>query len=311
VSTVLVTGGAGFVGSHLCDRLLGEGRRVVAVDDLSTGHVANLVTARGYGQRFAFANLDVRASGVTALLQRYRPDVVVHLADRREARGAPDPLPEARVGVMGLLNVLDAAVRCGAGKLVLGSGASVYGEQRRLPVRETALAGARPLTAGAISKRVAEDYLRFYRRHRGIDYAILIMGVIYGPRQYPADEAGVVASFAGRMLRGEQPLILGDGEQTRDFLFIDDAVHALSLAVDHGSGRAVNVGTGLETSVNGVFRLLAEITGYRGRPVYGPLPAGEVRRSALDNEVAARELGWRPWTHLEDGLRETVSFLRT
>jgi UDP-glucose 4-epimerase len=310
MTSVLVTGGAGFIGSHLCDRLLAEGRAVVAVDDLSAGHIANLVDARGYGSRFTFVNLDVRADGLGALMERHRPDAIVHLAARRGMPGESDPGPEAEVGVMGLLNVLEGAARSAVGRVVLASTADVYGDQRRLPVRERALDGARPVSGSAISGKVALDYLHFYRRHRGIDHVVLIMGPVYGPRQYPADDSGVVASLAGQMLQGHQPVIFGDGTQTRDFLFVDDAVNALSLALDHGSGRALNVGTGVETSVNDLFRLLAESTGYRGSPRYPPGSGGEARRSALDHAAAARELGWKPWTHLEDGLHETVAFLR-
>lgn len=305
-----MTGGAGFIGSHLCDRLLAEGRAVVAVDDLSTGHVANLLNARGHGERFTFVNLDIRSEGLASLMERHRPRVVVHLATRPEPIGETDPAPEASVGVMGSLNVLEAAARCGVEKVVVAMGAAVYGEQRRFPVHERALARARPLSATGTSWKTLLDYLHFYRLHRGLDHVVLIMGTVYGPRQYPADERGVVAAFAGRMLQGHSPVVLGDGSQTRDLVFVDDGVHALSLALDRGTGRSLNVGTGVETSVNTLFRLLAEITGFRGRPERGPGPIVERSRNSLDYAAATRELGWKPWTHLEDGLRETVAFLR-
>ena len=305
-----MTGGAGFIGSHLCDRLLAEGRAVVAVDDLSSGHVANLVDARGHGARFTFVNLDIRSEGLASLVDRHRPRVVVHLATRPERIGETDPAPEASVGVMGSLNVLEAAARCGVEKVVVAMGASVYGEQRRVPIQERALARARPRSASAASWKTVLDYLQFYRRHRRLDHVVLIMGTVYGPRQYPADERGVVAAFAGRMLQGSRPVVVGDGAQTRDLVFVDDAVHALSLALDRGSGRSLNVGTGVETSVNALFRRLAKITGFRGPPERAPGPIDAPGRSSLDNAAATRELGWKPWTHLEDGLRETVAFLR-
>ncbi len=314
VSSVLVTGGAGFIGSHLCERLLAEGKRVVAVDDLSAGHLSNLTEARGYGSKFTFYNVEIRAEGLPRIFQRHTPDVAVHLAARREDPSTLDPVAEAGVGMMGLLNVLEASVSSGVRKVVFASGAGVYGDSRRLPLRETVAPASRPLTPLAMSKKHAEDFLRLYQRTRGLDFAALALGCVYGPRQYPADGSGVVGSLAGAMLDpdGSPPTILGDGNQTRDFVFIDDAVHAFSLALAPGraAGRLINIGTGLETSVNGLFRMLADITGYRGEPAFGPVRPFDVRRSGLDHTLAEQELDWRPWTHLEDGLRETVAFLK-
>lgn len=310
MTTFLVTGGAGFIGSHVCDRLLAEGHRVIAVDDLSTGHIANLMEARGYGKAFTFFNMDVRAEGLLPLFERYRPEVVVHLAAQAGVRPSlADPVHDASVNVMGLLNVMECAVRTGVRKVVYaGSGGTMYGEPKKLPVRETS--SGRPLSPYGISKRVAIDYLGYYERYRGVDWTALALGNVYGPRQDPSGEAGVVAIFATRMLRGEAPTIFGDGNQTRDYVFIDDTVHAIALAVERGSGRVVNVGTGIETSVNRLYELLAELTGFAGRPAHGPLPPGELRRIALDPSLAAEVLGWKPWTHLEDGLGETVAYLK-
>jgi UDP-glucose 4-epimerase len=311
VTTLLVTGGAGFIGSHLCDRLLAEGHRVVAVDDLSSGHLGNIAEARGYGHAFTFYNVDIRAEGLGALFERHSPEVVLHLAALHRPQARLDAQAEFRVGVMGLLAVLDSAVAAGVRKVVFASSASVYGQVRKVPIRETALAGSRPLTLGAISKKAAEDYLRFIRRSRGLDFTSLVLANVYGPRQVPTEDTGVVAVFAGKMLGGLRPGILGDGEQTRDFLFIDDTIHALALAIDRASGRTINVGTGVETSVKSLYGSLAAITGFRGDPIVGPAQPGDVTRSCLDNELAERELGWKPWTHLEDGLRETVAYLRS
>jgi UDP-glucose 4-epimerase len=310
VPTFLVTGGAGFIGSHLCDRLLAEGSRVVAVDDLSTGHVGNLAQARAYGQRFTFYSVDIGAEGLGALFVRYQPEVVYHLAACRPK--SPEAVTEARTGVLGLLAVLQASVACGARKVVFASSASVYGESRAgYPLKETVLAGARPLDPGAISKKLAEDYLRFFAATRDLDFASVVLSNVYGPRQYPVDGFGVVAAFAGAALSGRQAVVFGDGSQTRDLLFVDDAVNALALAADRGSGKTVNVGTGVETAVSGLYRMVAGITGHRGEPRFGPLPPGDRARSALDASRAAVELGWKPWTHLEDGLRETVAYLRS
>jgi UDP-glucose 4-epimerase len=310
MTSVLVTGGAGFIGSHLCDRLLAEGKDVIAIDDLSSGRLVNLAEARSYGTGFIFYSLDVRTKGLASIIERHRPDVVYHLAARRLRRGPELTELEADVGVLGLLAVLESSMAAGSGKIVVASSADVYGRQRVLPARETALWSARPQTAAAVSKRVAEDYLRFYRRERGLEFTSVILPNVYGPRQVPEAGSGVVSSFACKMLAGDSPVVFGDGEETRDFLFVDDAVHLLALAAAGGSGLTVNGGTGLETSVVGLFRILAELTGFRGEPLWGPPLVGSIPRSALDPSLAGRELGWKPWTHLEDGLAETVAFLR-
>jgi UDP-glucose 4-epimerase len=312
VTTVLVTGGAGFIGSQLGERLLAEGHRVVSVDDLSTGRIANLVEARGYGKEFSFFNMDVRADGLSSLFERHRPEVVFHLAAQAGVRPSlEDPVYDASVNIMGMLNVLEAAVRVGARKVIYAaSGGTVYGEPRRLPVKESAAASSRPLSPYGISKKVALDYLSYYQRYRGLDFTALGLGNVYGPRQDPTGEAGVVAIFASKMISGEAPMIFGDGNQTRDYVFIDDTVHAFVQAMDGGSGKLVNVGTGLETSVNHLYRLLSDITGFAGEPEHGPQPAGELRRMALDISAAPAAIAWKPWTHLEDGLAETVAYLK-
>jgi UDP-glucose 4-epimerase len=312
MTTFLVTGAAGFIGSHLCDRLLAEGKRVVGLDDLSQGRIANLVESRSYGGSFTFYTMDIRAEGLQTILERHQPEVVMHLAAQGSVQtSVADPIADAGVNVMGLLNLMEGAARAGVRKVVFASsGGTIYGEQRKIPIKETARKGSRPTSPYGVSKKVAEDYLAFYARYRRVDYTVLALANVYGPRQDPQGEAGVVAIFAGRMLRGEAPTIFGDGNQTRDYVFVDDAVHAFSLAADRGSGAVLNVGTGLETSVNMVYRLLAGVTGFAGAPARGPLPPGELLRNALDNELAAAELGWKPWTHLEDGLGETVAYMR-
>jgi len=312
VTTVLVTGGAGFIGSHLADRLLAETYRVISVDDLSTGRIANLSEARGYGKEFTFFNMDVRAEGLLQLFERHRPELVFHLAAQSGVRPSiEEPVHDASVNIMGLLNVLECCVRTGVRKVVYAaSGGTVYGEPKRLPVRETSAQGSRPMSPYGISKKVSIDYLGFYQRYRGLDFTALALGNVYGPRQDPYGEAGVVAIFASKMLAGEPPTIFGDGNQTRDYVFIDDTVHAFVQAMSRGSGRLVNIGTGLETSVNHIYRLLAEIIGFTAEPGRGPLPPGELRRIALDISAAPAAIAWKPWTHLEDGLAETVAFLK-
>ena len=310
--TIVVTGAAGFVGSHVCDRLLAEGRRVIAVDDLSTGRIANLAEARSYGKEFSFEHLDIRADALASLFERHRPEVVMHLAAQSSVNvSSQDPRLDADVNILGTLNVIRSALQAETRKIVYAaSGGTVYGEPRRLPVKETGATGGRPLSAYGVSKKAAGEYLALFQRFDGLEHTQLALGNVYGPRQDPKGEAGVIAIFAGRMLKGERVTIRGDGNQTRDYVFVADAADAFSRAIDRGSGKLINVGTGLETSVNLLHRMLAGICGVTEDPEFGPLPPGEVRRIALDVGLAERELGWRPWTHLEDGLGETVAFMK-
>jgi UDP-glucose 4-epimerase len=308
--TIVVTGAAGFVGSHLCDRLLAEGYRVIGVDDLTTGRIANLAEARSYGKEFSFENFDIRADGIAALFERHRPEVVMHLAAQSSVPVSnQDPLYDADVNVMGTLNLLECAARYETRKFVFAaSGGTLYGEQRRLPIKETA--AGHPVSPYGVSKKAAIDYLHLYQRNRGVDCTSLALANVYGPRQDPMGEAGVISIFAGKMLSGEAPTIFGDGNQTRDYVFVDDVVDAFARAIDRPFGRVINIGTGLETSVNHLYRMLGDVTGFAGDPTFGLLPPGDLRRNALDPSLAEQELGWRPWTQMEDGLRETVAYLK-
>ena len=312
MTSFLVTGGAGFIGSHLCDRLLAEGHRVVAVDDLTTGKIANLAEARGYGKEFTFFNMDIRAEGLASLFERHRPEIVMHLAAQAAVATSMDkPVFDAAVNILGTLNILECARRAGVRKVVYAaSGGTLYGEPKKLPVKESAASSGRPVSPYGISKRAAIDYLAYYERYHGLDWTALALANVYGPRQDPHGEAGVIAIFASKMLAGEAPTIFGDGNQTRDYVFVDDVVHAFALSADRGSGRLLNVGTTVESSVNALFRMLADITGFTGEPAHGPERQGDLRRNALDHQLAKSVIGWHPWTHLEDGLGETVAFTK-
>ena len=312
MTTILVTGGAGFIGSNLADRLLAEDHRVIAVDDLSTGRIANLADARAYGKAYTFFNMDVRADGLVALFERHRPEIVFHLAAQAGVRPSLEkPVHDASVNLMGTLNVLECARKVDARKVIYAaSGGTIYGEPKRLPAKESMAQGSFPLSPYGISKKVPLDYLGYYQRYAGLDFTALALANVYGPRQDPHGEAGVVAIFASMMLAGKAPKIFGDGNQTRDYVFIDDVVHAFVQGIDRGSGKLVNVGTGLETSVNGLYKLLATIIGFDEEAEHTELPPGELRRISLDISVAAKALAWKPWTHLEDGLAETVAYLK-
>jgi UDP-glucose 4-epimerase len=309
---VLVTGGAGFIGSHLCDRLLAEGHHVVAVDDLATGRRENLADAFGHEDAFTFAEVDVRKERLLELFTRHRPDVVMHLAAQAGVRPSlEDPDHDAGVNIMGTLNVLRCASAVGTRKLVYAaSGGTVYGEPTSLPVREPSADGSHPESPYGISKKVVLEYLSFYSRQRELDFTALALGNVYGPRQDPTGEAGVIAIFASSMLTGRTPTVFGDGEQTRDYVYVEDTVNAFVAAMDRASGAMVNIGTGLETSVNALHEMLADIIGTRAVPAYGPQPEGELRKIALDNALAASVLGWEPQTDLRSGLSRTVEYLR-
>jgi UDP-glucose 4-epimerase len=312
MTTYLVTGAAGFIGSHICDRLLAEGGRVIAVDDLTTGRIANLSEAREYGNRLSFHDLDIRTEGLTQVMRKHEPEVVLHLAAQAGVRPSlKDPRHDASVNVLGSLNVLESAVAAGVRKVVYAaSGGTLYGEPRTIPVKERQRWSSRPASPYGISKRAVIDYLEFYRAARGLDFTALALANVYGPRQDPHGEAGVVVIFGRLMLAGEPPVVHGDGSQTRDYVFIDDTVHAFALATgDIASGALLNIGTGIETSVTGVYRVLADIVGFSDEPRLDPSADSGPARSALDASEAETKLGWRPWTTLEDGMAETIAFI--
>jgi len=309
---VLVTGGAGFVGSHLCDRLLADGHAVVAVDDLTTGRRDNLTDASEHEEGFTFTEIDVRSEGLLDVFTRHRPDAVMHLAAQAGVRPSlEDPDHDASVNIMGTLNVLKCASAAGVRKVVYAaSGGTLYGEPTSVPVREPSADGAHPESPYGISKKVVLEYLSFYSRQRGLDFTALALGNVYGPRQDPTGEAGVIAIFASTMLAGGTATIFGDGEQTRDFVYVEDTVAAFAAAMDRASGEIVNIGTGLETSVNTLHAMLTEIIGSPSEPAHGPQPEGELRRISLDNSLAASVLEWSPQTDLSSGLTRTVEHLR-
>ena len=309
--TVLVTGGAGFIGSNLVDRLLAEQRRVVVIDNLSTGSLRNLDEARRTAPgSLEFQRMDITSDAVDPLVKRHRPDVIIHLAAQINVRvSVEDPMHDARTNVLGTVNLLEAARRHGVRKVVFAtSGGCIYGEPplEDLPVEETHPGHAH--SPYGASKRSAEEYLRTYASLYGLEWTSLAFANVYGPRQDPAGEAGVVAIFTERMLDGLPCTIFGDGEQTRDFVFVDDVVHALALALDRGDGERFNIGTSERTSVNQLYRALAAATNYPHEPVSAPARDGELRHSAVAIRKAAAELGWKPWTTLEEGLAATLAW---
>jgi UDP-glucose 4-epimerase len=307
----LVTGGAGFIGSTLVDRLLAEDWEVDAVDDLSTGTLANLGAARAHrDHRFTFHRLDVRLPAVHDLIIRRRPDTIFHLGAQISPReSVARPAFDAEVNVIGSLNVFEGAVEARVRKVVFaGSGGTLYGTPEHVPIREGH--PQTPLSPYGVSKKAAGDYLHFYREVHGLEYTVLALANVYGPRQDPLGEAGVIAIFAGQLLTPERPTIFGDGDQTRDFVFVDDVVDAFVRASDKAGGLVVNVGTGVETSVQELFDTMAQLVGFDQPARYAMPRPGELLRSALDPGRAAIHLGWKPWTDLTEGLQRTLDWFR-
>jgi UDP-glucose 4-epimerase len=305
--TALVTGGAGFIGSNLVDALLDRGERVVVVDDLSTGRRANLDAALERGAELH--ELDVcDGDAVTGLCQRTRPELVFHLAAQIDVRrSVADPAADARVNVEGTINVLAAAHAAGARRVVYSAtGGAVYGEAEQVPTPEDA--PVRPLAPYGQGKLSGEGYCALFTRLHGLPTIALRYANVYGPRQDPLGEGGVIAIFCGCLAEGRTPTIYGDGEQTRDYVYVGDVVAANLRAAELDVTGPVNIGTGVETSV---LHLAAAFRGLEGgqafAPVHAPARAGEVLRSCLDASRAHELLGWEPQVPLADGLRHTLA----
>lgn len=307
---VLVTGAAGFIGSNLVARLLEDGRRVIGVDDLSTGALTNLTDARQrHPGRFEFDRMDIRQGGLVPLVQRLQPEVIYHLAAQVDVRrSVADPEHDASVNVLGTIAVLEAARQGNVRKVVYASSVGSYGEpdEEQLPIDESFSLPA--LSPYGTSKRIAIDYLRTYGELYGLEWTALTIANVYGPSQTTSGEGGVVATFIGRMLAGEPCTIFGDGQQTRDLVFVDDVVHAFVLAADRAAGQRLLIGTGQRTSINQLFHALAAATSYTHEPFRAPARPGEIRHSSLDARRAGRELDWKPWTTLEEGLAATLAW---
>ena len=310
----LVTGGAGFIGSTLVDRLLAEGHAVDVVDDLSTGSLANLAEARSNPDHdFTFHRIDIRSSEVVDLIARRQPEVVFHLAAQMDVRvSVARPIYDAEINIIGSLNVLEGARQGGSRKVVFASsGGTIYGDPDpvELPLRETH--PQQPLSPYGVAKKAVGDYLVAYRQLHDLEFTALALANIYGPRQNPHGEAGVVAIFAGRLLAGERCTIFGEGDKTRDYTFVDDVVDAFARAGDRADGLLINIGTGVETSDRRLYDAIAAACNVDDEPLYAPDRPGDLRRSCLDPGRAGIHLGWKPWTTLEVGVGQTVDWFRT
>ena len=302
--TALVTGGAGFIGSHLVDRLLALDHRVVIIDNLSSGKLKNL------NPEATFYHSDITQPTSSEVFQREQPDIVFHLAAQTSVpHSTRDPVKDSEINVLGTLRMLEAARRNGVEKFIYSStGGALYGEPEVDPCPDDH--PVTPLSPYGMSKYLGELQMEFYRRLYRLNYTSLRYGNVYGPRQDPHGEAGVVAIFSQYMLEGKQPEIFGDGNQERDFVCVDDVVEANILAIDRGDGMAMNIGTGQKTSVNQLFDSLKTIIGYRWEPLHSAPRLGDVYQIRLETTRAEKELGWSAQVQLEDGLRRTVEYFR-
>jgi UDP-glucose 4-epimerase len=300
---ILVTGGAGFIGSHLVDRLVQEGHEVVIVDNLSTGKRRNINRAA------EFYKLDIQSGRLARVFRNERPSMIMHLAAQMDVRrSVDDPTYDAQVNILGTVNVLQQAANHGCRKVLFASsGGAIYGEQEIYPAPETH--PTQPLSPYGISKLSGEHYLTYFQRMSGIQCVALRFANVYGPRQDPEGEAGVVAIFTRKLLAGEQPVINGNGRQTRDFTYVDDVVEAHLAVVGKEVQGVYNVGTGEETTVNDLFRILADLIRPDCKELHGPAKQGEQIRSVID-ATKLRQLGWDAKTPIREGLSRTVEFFR-
>lgn len=301
---ILVTGGAGFIASHIVDAYIEAGHEVIIIDNLSTGQRKNI------NKNTRFYQLDVRSTELRWIFDREKPDVVNHHAAQMDVRkSVEDPVFDANINIIGMLNLFELAVEFDVKKLVFSStGGAVYGEQEQFPAPETH--PCRPLSPYGISKFATEKYLEYYRQIHALPYVALRYANVYGPRQNPEGEAGVVAIFCRRFLQNEPAIINGDGKQTRDFVFVQDVVQANLKALDYNQSDIFNIGTGMETDVNTLFRELRQIAGSSQPEQYAPAKSGEQLRSVIDSSKAKEILGWEPQVTLAEGLRQTYEFFK-
>jgi UDP-glucose 4-epimerase len=301
---VLVTGGAGFIASHVVDTLLDAGHEVVIVDNLITGRRSNI------NPRAKFYEVDIRSPEIEKIFAEEKPEVIDnHAAQMDVRRSVADPIFDADVNILGGLNLLNLAVKYSVRKFIhISSGGAVYGEPVYLPCDEKH--PVQPLCPYGATKYMLELYLYMYKQTYGLDYTILRYGNVFGPRQDPAGEAGVVAIFTGQMLKKGPVTIFGTGEQVRDYVFVKDCALANLLVLNQGSGEIYNLGCSVPTTVNQIFDGLKEITGYPIEANYAPARAGETFKIYLSSEHAREQLGWAPKYTLKEGLQQTVEYFR-
>jgi UDP-glucose 4-epimerase len=302
---ILVTGGAGFIGSHLVDALIERGHRVVVIDNLSNGRKENI------NKKAKFYKIDILSPKISQIFEKEKPEICFHLAAKINVRESiENPILHAKTNILGSLNVIQSFIKHQTSnikhpKFIFASSVGVYGEPKTLPLKETH--PLNPISPYSISKLTIEKYLKFYQT-QGLDFVSLRFSNVYGPRQRSDGEGGVVANFIDRILKEKKPIIFGDGNQTRDFLFVGDAVDALILALKAKSSSIYNVGTNKEISINSLLKLISKILNKKIKPVYKPLPQGEIIHSRVNYSKIKKELNWQPKYDLKKGIKETINF---
>jgi len=301
---ILVSGGAGFIASHLVDRLIREDHKVIVVDDLSTGKKENL------NREAKFFRSDICSSELFQIFKDERPEVVFHYAAQIDMReSVRKPVRNAKINILGTLNILENCKKCKVKKIILAStGGAIYGEANIIPTPEGYPEW--PLSPYGIEKLTLERYLNYYQKIFGLSFVSLRLANVYGPRQDSQGEAGVVAIFCNNMLQGKKTVINSDGKQTRDFIYVADVVEANILALEKDKTGIFNIGTGKETDINTIFNKIKRLTGSGCKKIHGPARLGEQRRSCLDYSKAKKKLGWKPNYNLEEGLKKTIEWFR-
>lgn len=302
---VIVTGGAGFIGSHLVDKLIKKGHKVAVIDNLSSGKKENL------NPKAKFYKVDICSPKIAEIFKIERPEIVYHYAAQIDVRKSTEnPMEDAKINILGSLNLIQNLTsnikhQTSRLKFIFASSVGVYGEPKTLPVKENH--PLNPVAPYPVTKLAVEKYLNYYQ-NQGLDFVSLRYSNIYGPRQLSGGEGGVVAIFIDKILKRERPIIFGSGNQTRDFLYVDDAVKAAILALKAPAGSIYNVGTNKEITVKALLKLISNILNKKVKPIFQPLRQGEIIKSRTDYSKIKKELGWQPKYNLEKGLKETVAW---
>jgi len=320
---ILVTGGAGFIGSHLVDALIERGYKVVVIDNLSTGKKENLNPAffkkSKVSAKAKFYKVDICSPKVSEIFEKEKPEIVFHLAAQINVRkSVEDPISDAKTNIFGSLNIIKSFIReIGVQSLehsrnskfiFASSGGAIYGKAQKIPTPENYLPN--PISPYGIAKLTIERYLKFYKETFGLNFVSLRFANVYGPRQDPKGEAGVISIFIDKILKRERPIIFGSGNQTRDFVFVEDVVSALLKATEYkGNKEFFNIGTGIETSINELEELISKIIDKKIQPKFEPAKPGDLKRSCLDISLAKKELKWKPKYNLKNGLKKTIKWM--